>query len=108
MTTDDPGRAKSMIFNDQKRAKDVFYVGTIASAVNGNMSKGLSQGTDLALLSMCDHVIISHGTFGMWAAFLASSENTHIMADIKSEEEIEEIRAVKNANFSNIIFMDDQ
>ena len=57
---------------------------------------------------MCKHVIISHGTFGMWAAFLSSSENTHIMADVKSKNAIEEIRAVKNANFSNIIFMDDQ
>ena len=42
----------------------------------------LSIGTDLALLAMCDHIIISHGTYGMWAAFLASSTNTHIMVKI--------------------------
>ena len=86
----------------------MYYVGTIAEAMDGFISKKMSKGTDLALLSMCKHVIISHGTFGMWAAFLSSSENTHIMADVESIAAIEEIRAVKKANFSNIIFMDDQ
>ena len=72
------------------------------------------SGTDLALLTMCDHVIISHGTYGMWAAFLASSTKTHIMAhnltDVPNpqKEVMEEISAVKNANFSNIIFMDNK
>ena len=42
----------------------------------------LPIGTDLALLAMCDHIIISHGTYGMWAAFLASSTNTHIMVKL--------------------------
>jgi len=76
--------------------------------MDGDMKKEISMGTDLAVLSMCDHVIISHGTFGMWAAFLASSENTNIMAKVKSDSDIEEIRAVRNANISNLIFMDDQ
>ena len=49
----------------------------------------------------------------MWAAFLASSENTHIMAHKLSKKEnskevIEELRAIKEANLSNFIFMDDQ
>ena len=44
----------------------------------------------------------------MWAAFLASSENTNIMAKVKSDSDIEEIRAVRNAEFSNLIFMDDR
>ena len=99
--------------NDQKASNDVFYVGTIESAVDGHMTKTNSTGTDLALLSMCDHMIISHGTYGMWAAFLASSENTHIMAHNLSKTEdskevIEELRAMKEANLSNFIFMDDQ
>ena len=72
-------------------------------------------GIDLALLSMCDHVIVSHGTYGIWAAFLASSKNTHIMAQILSDEKstteeqskevMEEIIVIKQANLSNFIFM---
>ena len=30
------------------------------------------------------------------------------MAKVKSDSDIEEIRAVRNAEFSNLIFMDDQ
>ena len=30
-----------------------------------------ATGEDLALLSLCDHVIITHGTFSIWAAFLS-------------------------------------
>ena len=75
-----------------------------------NNIKKLFSAIDLALLSMCDHIIISHGTFGLWAAFLASSKNTHIMAQITSDKEdssevIEEIAIVKQANVSNFIFM---
>jgi len=111
VTSDDPGKAKSFILSNQKSYNDVFFVGTIETAIEGEMSKQDSTGTDLALLAMCDHIIISHGTYGMWAAFLASSTNTHIMAhnlsDKKQSKEVmEEIVAVKNANFSNIIFMD--
>ena len=67
-------------------------------------------GIDMALLSMCDHVIISHGTFGIWAAFLASSNNSHIMAEIlpnkkKQNQVMEEIVAMKQANLSNFIFL---
>ena len=103
--------------NDQKASNDVFHVGTIESAVDGHMPKKDSTGTDLALLAKCDHMIISHGTYGMWAAFLSSSENTHIMAHKLSKKEnskedskevIEELRAIKEANLSNFIFMDDQ
>ena len=64
---------------------------------------------------MCDHVIVSHGTYGIWAAFLASSKNTHIMAQISSNEKptkeeqskevMEEIIVMKQANLSNFIFM---
>ena len=67
----------------------------------------------MALLSLCDNIIISHGTYGMWAAFLASSKNIHIMAQIFSNKEdnkseiMEEIKAVKQANLTNILFMSD-
>ena len=58
-----------------------FYQTFVAFSENLNFVI-LSIGTDLALLAMCDHIIISHGTYGMWAAFLASSTNTHIMVKL--------------------------
>ncbi|CAH1779361.1 unnamed protein product [Owenia fusiformis] len=36
------------------------------------ISKGTKPEVDMAILSKCDHVIISTGTFGWWAAFLAN------------------------------------
>ena len=91
--------------------RPVMKMGITASV---GLKNFVPSGTDLALLTMCDHVIISHGTYGMWAAFLASSTKTHIMAhnltDVPNpqKEVMEEISAVKNANFSNIIFMDNK
>ena len=35
-----------------------------------------ATGEDLALLSMSDHVIITHGTFSSWAALLSQGKNT--------------------------------
>ncbi|CAH1779289.1 unnamed protein product [Owenia fusiformis] len=39
---------------------------------NTVISKGKEPVEDLAILSKCDHAIISTGTFGWWAAFLAN------------------------------------
>ncbi|CAH1779284.1 unnamed protein product [Owenia fusiformis] len=36
------------------------------------ISKGTKAEEDMAILSKCDHMIISTGTFGWWAAFLAN------------------------------------
>jgi len=33
---------------------------------------GQSAGEDLALLASCDHTVITTGTFGWWAAWLAN------------------------------------
>ena len=52
VTSDDPGKAKSLILNAQKKSKDLYFVGTIASFMDGFMTKEISMGTDLAVLSM--------------------------------------------------------
>lgn len=36
-----------------------------------------SPGEDMAVLSMCDHVIVSSGTYGWWAAWLAKGTTTY-------------------------------
>ena len=42
--SDDPGKAKSFILSNQKSFNDVFFVGTIATAIEGEMSKQASTG----------------------------------------------------------------
>ncbi|KAK3611847.1 hypothetical protein CHS0354_040521 [Potamilus streckersoni] len=46
--------------------------------IQGNNDTAFSNftnpGTDMALLSVCDHVIITSGTFGWWGAWLAGGE----------------------------------
>ena len=39
---------------------------------------------DFGILTMCDHLILSHGTFGIWSALLSknSINNTHVMPSI--------------------------
>ena len=36
----------------------------------------ISYGTDLAILSICNHTILDYGTFGLWAALLAGGDIT--------------------------------
>merc|ERR1712241_622265 len=80
VTSDDPGKARAFIIKTINDKEDVVFIGTIDQALNGKIHKHQSTGIDLVILSSCDHVIISHGTYGIWAAFLASNGNTHIMA----------------------------
>lgn len=37
-----------------------------------------SAGDDMALLSQCNHTIMTIGTFGFWAAYLAGGETVHL------------------------------
>ena len=41
-------------------------------SISGIISKYYLLGTDLALLTLADHSILSYGTFGMWGALLAN------------------------------------
>ena len=39
----------------------------------GNSDVG-APGADLALLAACNHLVVTHGTFSFWAAYLAGGE----------------------------------
>jgi hypothetical protein len=56
----------------------------IVGCVPGNNDQN-DPGTDLALMSSCDHLILSYGTFGMMAAWF----NNHGTALMSSENENE-------------------
>ena len=116
VVSDEVPKAKKIIIDSQPDHQDIVFVGTIDDAIDGKMSNEESMGVDLAILSLCDHVIMTHGTFGLWSTFLSSVENEHIVADdyIKpggnsgtENNHMEELVALKNANFSNYIFMND-
>ena len=110
VVSDEVPRAKKTIIEGQNEHNDIFFVGTIDDAIDGKITKNESIGVDLAILSVCDHVIMTHGTFGLWSTFLSSIENQHIIAHdyIKADADIEEVQAVKNANFTHFIFLDDK
>ena len=116
VVSDEVPKAKKIIIDSQPDHQDIVFVGTIDDAIDGKMSNEESMGVDLAILSLCQHVIMTHGTFGLWSTFLSSVENEHIVADdyIKpggnsgaDNNQMEELVALKNANFSNYIFMND-
>ena len=120
LVSDEVPKAKKIIIDSQPEYQDIVFVGTIDDAIDGKMSREESMGVDLAIMSLCQHVIMTHGTFGLWSTFLSSLENEHIVADdyikpltnpgqdkLKPRNYMEELIALKNANFSNYIFMND-
>ena len=104
MTSDDKESAIKSVLQPLNE-KDLKFVGKIDEGLAGLLTKEESVGIDFGILTQCAHLIISQGTFGLWAALLSKVENhTHIMADhVVSEEVI----SVKKANLSQIQFMDD-
>ncbi|XP_033726804.1 galactoside 2-alpha-L-fucosyltransferase 1-like [Pecten maximus] len=63
------------------------------SNLNGNdvvYMFGNSRGVDLCILTLCDHVITSVGTFGWWAAFLNNGTKTYFRDFVKSGSDFEQ------------------
>jgi len=71
--------------NDIEYCKKVFKSNKfIFSDFSSNtMNKSKSQFEDFALMSMCDHNIITNSTFSWWSSFLNKNENKKVFAPTK-------------------------
>ena len=63
----------------------------------------VSVGFDLALLSLADHSIMTHGTFGLWGALLSKMTGEVVLP--KGYEITTENIRIKSANITNFIYM---
>ncbi len=63
-TSDDMAYGKEHLVDE----KNLFFSGC------GQPTNSECIGRDFALLSSCNHTIVTHGSFGLWAAFLAGGE----------------------------------
>ena len=79
----------------------IYFVGNISTQ---NEDKDL---IDFGILTLCDHMILSHGTFGMWAALLASNENVHLLPHINQSNTLEEERIYNSSDFKNFVYIDE-
>ena len=92
--------------------KDIHFVGQVGS---GRLN--ISHLIDFGILTLCDHVISSHGTFGFWATILTSKDDSiHVLP--KSVTAIhdknggrimlKETLSIISSDFNNrFIFLDD-
>ena len=60
----------------------------------------------------CDHVILSHGTFGLWGALLSSKKNQHVMpVSVRNKEGkqtfLDEATAIMTSGYRNFKFIDE-
>ena len=68
---------------------------------------------DFGILIKCDHLILSHGTFGMWAALLSTNKNKyHIMPlGMKNGRgqnvKLPEMESLESSIYQNFIYMSD-
>jgi len=66
--SDNPGWGREVLLQ-RTNAKDLFIAKD--EHIELAMDKVEEVGLDLALLTACNHTILSYGTFGFWAGFLA-------------------------------------
>ena len=73
----------SSVISTRVRKQDVYCDLTLLpmKSLSGSSKLGSenSAGADLAILSLCNHLVLSRGTFGAWASFL--SGDNHILND---------------------------
>ena len=64
-------------------------------------------GMDMAMLSLCDHNIITYGTFGVWGALLSPNfdQKWVILPQASEYEVLWTIKDIKAANFDNFEFL---
>ena len=62
---------------------------------------------DMAMLSLCDHNIITYGTFGVWGALLSPNfdQKWVILPQASEYEVLWTIKDIKAANFDNFEFL---
>ena len=63
----------SQIFNDRYFFLTLMCNICIPYPGSASLSSSVSAGVDLALLSLCNHLVLSRGTFGAWASFLSGA-----------------------------------
>lgn len=88
---------------------DIHFVGQIESnATNAHI-------IDFAILTKCDHIISSYGTFGFWATLLSPHKEVHILPNSSLDHEtgervvLEETLAIKASGFEDkFVFFDDE
>merc|ERR1712018_837744 len=70
--SDDLEWGKQMIQKKaQRRNIDIYFVGDGTKTKERTRDRD-SIGHDLALMSLCNHTIISHGTFSYWAGYFSA------------------------------------
>ena len=67
---------------------------------------------DFGILTMCDHLILSHGTFGIWSMLLSknSINNTHVLPsmipnDRMNQFQLDETRDMTEIGQDHLIFI---
>ena len=74
VVTDDMEWAQNNIDFPDMQVAFLGHNSVLEKDISNPLATGEDIGDDLALLAACNHTILSYGTFGQWAAFLAGGE----------------------------------
>ena len=69
-------------------------------------SEVTQKAVDLRILSLCQHSIITYGTFGIWSALLRADGGEVVMADGYAEDMPGEVEDMRRAKLEGWRFMD--